>query len=1079
MAYHSDSLLHDHCLCYKHQSTIYMYMISSLPAGEAVNATLEEEHKQSAALFKNMSNTEGRNEGTIITSSTSQSEESTSTKQEHHSLEDVANPEYTSVSRQLPPFSSAIAKYRHYLKSVYEAKPTPMDDKLFINPCAQYINLAIVKKEQLSHEEADEFTRATLHGGIDQICQKKEKVRLEDIFATEDDCESPLKCILVEGPPGIGKSTFAWELCRKWNKLKVMQKYVLVVLFKLREKRVQNAKHLFELFSHPSDPALSQAVVGEILEGEHVLLILDGFDEFPASLLDEDNCLVKQIIGGSCLPKATVVVTSRPSAKASFAACQYKVSKHIEIIGFTEEDRIKYAQSAFTSQRDVLVHFLKYSFSNPTIKAMMYIPLNCAIVAQIYKNCMCGGGGEKLIPRTMTQLYTALCHSLLRRYLVEKSLVNRDYRVPQELNDLPHNVCKHLHTLSKIAFDGIEQQKLVFYKHELPEDFQHMGFMNECRELYVERGVESSYNFLHLSLQEYLGAWYISQLPDIQQKLFFLDRRHQLLDLSMVRTFQAGATGSGMSVVKKFLAGITGFRSAVWHDVRQHETDERGVSRLMCTCLFETQNHMLCQQLLSSSVIDMVPLLQYPIISKFSLHLTHMLGFSPLLTSVDFYALGYCIAHSRGAWKIQARSNDSAEALEMLVNGLKNESKHHLETGSIQSFTIIDTDLSVGVAWLKELHQSICSHLTELTLISCRLRPKSCELLAQAILMMPNLHSLDISNNPDIGPGGAVHLLESLSFLKQLECLNVTGTNIGSLDAQALIKWIAVSDTLQILHVSNPTTVVRLNSAKLVEQSTETMTHNHKGLALSILWVQDSILKEIIPTALAIGTLKKFILSYVTRADVMKLASLLPFNSSITTLSLHNVGQDGLAYLTPALYTNESLTSLNIPYSNSYSNEEYSKFSREEVIVLLNDALQHNIHCRHLKLSTGFLFPSIHDLAHQLRRGPSGPQLKLRRAHSLPCLKLTAGSVLDQLLFLGHNLDKRMTKSIFDSNPQLRRCSSTLDLALTKSISSLHPSLTDHLDIGQFYYDHPANKVDGASNRLLQLNDRACLKRLF
>ena len=36
-----------------------------------------------------------------------------------------------------------------------------------------------------------------------------------------------------------------------------------------------------------------------------------------------------------------------------------------------------------------------------------------------------------------------------------------------------------IRTLSKIAFDGIKQQKLVFYKHELPEDFRHMGFMSE------------------------------------------------------------------------------------------------------------------------------------------------------------------------------------------------------------------------------------------------------------------------------------------------------------------------------------------------------------------------------------------------------------------------------------------------------------------------------------------------------------------------------------------------------------------------------------------------------------------------
>ena len=197
--------------------------------------------------------------------------------------------------------------------------------------------------------------------------------------------------------------------------------------------------------------------------------------------------------------------------------------------------------------------------------------------------------------------------------------------MPQELNDLPQDVCKRLRTLSEIAFDGMKQQKLVFYKHELPEGFQHMGFMNECRELYVDRCVESSYSFLHLSMQEYLAALHISQLTDIEQKDFFLNDNRQC----------------NMSVVMRFLAGITGFRSTVWQDILQHETDEQGVSRLMCTCLYETQNHMLCQQLLSSSVIKIGPLHN---------------------TSVDFYALGYCVAHSRGAWKIYSIFKDVAEA---------------------------------------------------------------------------------------------------------------------------------------------------------------------------------------------------------------------------------------------------------------------------------------------------------------------------------------------------------------------------------------------------------------------------------
>jgi len=366
-------------------------------------------------------------------------EEGDSNHQQSHSTEDASDPNYAPISNQPPPVFSAIARYQHYLKSFYKAKPTPVDDKLSIGPCAHYINLAIIKKEQLSQEEADEFTTATLHGRVDQILCQKEPVHLEDIFVS--DSKSPLKCILVEGPPGIGKSTFAWELCHKWDELEMMQQYSLAVLLKLREKRVQNCGSLSELLHHPTDPTLGQAVVDEILEGEGVLLILDGLDEFPSTLLKEDNCLIRQLISGSCLPKATVVVTSRPSGRMSFELCRPQVSKHIEIVGFTEKDRVKYAESVFHSQPDMLVDFLKYSFRNPTIKAMMYIPLVCAIVAQIYKEY---GGARKLIPRTMSQLYTALCRTLLRRYLVENSLLDSDDRMPTDFKDLPQDVYKHL-----------------------------------------------------------------------------------------------------------------------------------------------------------------------------------------------------------------------------------------------------------------------------------------------------------------------------------------------------------------------------------------------------------------------------------------------------------------------------------------------------------------------------------------------------------------------------------------------------------------------------------------------------------
>ena len=60
----------------------------------------------------------------------------------------------------------------------------------------------------------------------------------------------PVKFILVEGPPGIGKSTFAWEVCRRWDEIEILRDYHTVVLLKLRKKWVLNATSLPDLFRY-------------------------------------------------------------------------------------------------------------------------------------------------------------------------------------------------------------------------------------------------------------------------------------------------------------------------------------------------------------------------------------------------------------------------------------------------------------------------------------------------------------------------------------------------------------------------------------------------------------------------------------------------------------------------------------------------------------------------------------------------------------------------------------------------------------------------------------------------------------
>ena len=176
----------------------------------------------------------------------------------------------------------AISRYAQYLKKVYIRSKLPVKNKWPPTPSKKIIKLAAVEKEGgASKAERAEFVRAS---SVDEMIEKKELVplQLEDILNTHS--SSTPKCVLVEGAPGIGKSTFAWKACRKWAKGKLFREYDLVVLLQMRDKKVKEAKNLVDLFYH-LDAKLSSEVAQEVSdrEGKGVLLIFEAI--FPESEL--------------------------------------------------------------------------------------------------------------------------------------------------------------------------------------------------------------------------------------------------------------------------------------------------------------------------------------------------------------------------------------------------------------------------------------------------------------------------------------------------------------------------------------------------------------------------------------------------------------------------------------------------------------------------------------------------------------------------------------------------------------------------------------------------------------------------
>ena len=606
------------------------------------------------------------------------------------SADDCATLE-VSQSLQRSDMSPVLAIYKRYLKAFYNARALAPADKYLPTLSVPYINLAMVGRGYCAPEDRDEFTRQTLHGGIDEILQSKTPINIEDLLTSEDSGR-PVRFILVEGPPGIGKSTFAWEVCRRWDEIESLRDYHTVVLLKLREKWVLNATSLSELLRYPLFPDFSFEIAIKFIptQGKNLLLVLDGFDEVSHSF--HENSVIKSILCRQLLPECTIILTTRPVAKATLESiCQPRVDKHVEIIGFTEEERVRYITEVFSKKPELQVNFLKYMFLVPHIKSMMYIPLNCSIIAQVYYESQ--SNHHLAIPRTRTQLYKALAHSLLVRHMKMKESNNFEYTsaLPEGLDE---ESMKNFKTLAKFALDTYHKgksRKVTFLKEDIPEGLVHFGFMNESTEMYAGKGVEQTFSFLHLSLQEYLAAWHLADSFSIEFQVAYhrlaLETRpdNSVRQQEAIQCYYKGDNKEEKAVILSlldqqrsslvepaiFLAGITGWRCQSeddrnhWEMYLSHDIAQVSEPSVLLQSLYEAQNPSLLPHYYATDsngdrrMILIGSSFEFPRGTQFR-------------TSYDCYALSYCLARSSDDFcvSIGISRDDQVTLVETFSKGL-------------------------------------------------------------------------------------------------------------------------------------------------------------------------------------------------------------------------------------------------------------------------------------------------------------------------------------------------------------------------------------------------------------------------
>ena len=544
------------------------------------------------------------------------------------------------------PDDPVIIRYTLHLKAFYR-KPLPDNDKLLITTSKMYVELALISSENVSREEADRFTRMSVHGQAQEILHKKTSIVLEDILKPGEDGR-PVQRILVEGAPGVGKSTLAWELCHKWEELDNMKQYKLVVLVDLREKRAQGATHLSDLFPLSKNIDTRQ-VLEAIGNGEGVLIILDGLNELPREQLQAESIYIQLIKGIEELPKATVIITSRPSVSSYLLKmCKHSIDRRLEILGFTEQKIMKYAESVFSDDK-TLKTFLQYINGNPVIKEMMYLPLNAIFVASIFKYSYTT---DSPYPKTMTQLYDAVTRSLIRWHILDKKLESDNYCMPQSLmsrediNSLPDDVADQLLVLAKVAYEGLRDEQYVFTI--LGNKFDHLGMMKKTLSLDdPATGPKFTFSFLHITLQEYLSALYMS------------------LELSYTQVQSHWQSYPLSRNSKRFLAGLCKYSINIsCQQVGELIVSPEKSTLLLVQCVYESESILQGNQEILFTNKELI----------------HVQGKSHF----DYYVIGHCICRHGGVWDISINKKQQSD---LLVQGLKS----HIDcSGKMQKLTVSD-----------------------------------------------------------------------------------------------------------------------------------------------------------------------------------------------------------------------------------------------------------------------------------------------------------------------------------------------------------------------------------------------------
>ena len=372
--------------------------------------------------------------------------------------------------------------------------------------------------------------------------------------------------------------------------------FKIVFLVCLRDPNIQQVKSVNELFAllcrGHSNAKIIEAACCDLLanHGEDIAFLFDGYDEFPVHL--QKSSLIARILSRKELCYCGIVVSSRPHASVTLRT---RATIKVDILGFTERERQQFITQALKKQPGKIKKLIKYLQYHMTINSLCFVPFNMVILLFLYKYEVVS------LPNNSTDLYKYFIYLTICRHLTKDG-----HSIPTDFRTLPEPYNTTVKQLARLSFDALNDNKLVFTSEEIqeacpniitqPDGINGFGLLQAVQH-YSLSGTTTTFNFIHLTIQEYLAANYIfTDLQPYEKIDFFREKFWCDLHANMFFMYVSLSKGQQYSF-KEFLSGGSD-SIAISDEFLQDELK----SLYLYRCFKEAEDDMMCKAIENAAI---------------------------------------------------------------------------------------------------------------------------------------------------------------------------------------------------------------------------------------------------------------------------------------------------------------------------------------------------------------------------------------------------------------------------------------------------------------------------------------------